>query len=95
VVAARAAAFEPGWTDLPRPFTSDRATVRQISDTFVRAVRDLVGGDQHKPFVTPRPVGLASRSSTDAGTPATPRVHPPAPVLVRVALLDLPPPAAA
>jgi hypothetical protein len=94
MVASRAAAIDPAWAGVSRGAMPERAAVRQLSDTFARVVRDLVGGDQHKPAVQPEStwpslaagpvVGVAVR---EAG-PERAAVRVP----VRVALLNLPPP---
>lgn len=70
----------------------DRIAVGQVTATFARAVRRLVG-DQHRPALNP--------FAHPARRPADARIFPdatttlPAVALLRSALLDLPPPALA
>lgn len=70
----------------------DRVAVNQVTATFAKAVRRLVG-DQHRPALNPfnRSIGRQADAAifpdSTAALPAVP--------LLRSALLDLPPPALA
>jgi hypothetical protein len=72
---------------------AERIAVRQLTASLARAVRHLVGSDQHKPCLHPLADGghgivlLARRPVRDE------RLLPPGVMLLRSGLLDLPPPA--
>jgi len=88
-------AAKPALGSAQRETMSERAAVRQLTASLAKAVRQLVGSDQHKPCLytpaallgaTARPAALMA--GADAGpVPSVP--------LLRAALLDLPPPARA
>jgi hypothetical protein len=69
---------------------SERAAVRQITQSFARAVRELVGSDRHKPMVRP-----SLPRVPEAGDVLCARLgadEPRQAVRLRSALIDLPPP---
>jgi hypothetical protein len=87
--------LEPALRESGRESTHrDLTPARQFSATLAKAVRHLVGGDQIKPAIQER-CGVAVVSS--AGHRITPRAiegERTPPSLVRLALLNLPPPVA-
>ena len=69
---------------------SERAAVRQITQSFARAVRELVGSDRHKPMVRP---SLPPIPDAGVAFSARHRAEMPRPAArLRSALIDLPPP---
>lgn len=87
--------IQPGVRDVQRDSGSDRAAVRQLTETLARAVRELVGSDTHKPHAAPA-IRSAMGEVADHGRRPAP-AEPPAEFgrHLRTELLDLPPPAMA
>ena len=72
---------------------AERAAVRELTATFAKAVRQLVGSDQHKPIGHAAIVAGCAAGITAAATLAT--ISPDVIVRsdIRLEQLDLPPPA--
>ena len=71
----------------------ERIAARQLTVTLARAVRQLVGSDQHKPCLHAAahgPVSIAERASRPVRDE---RLVTPGVMLLRTSLIDLPPPA--
>jgi hypothetical protein len=78
----------------PRRDPTERISVRQTPVTVAKASRNVGGSETHKPCarLQTRTV-VPSDDRTGAGRPLPDRVLEPGPMLLRAALLDLPPPA--
>jgi hypothetical protein len=86
---------DPGFRDTTRESHRDITPARQFKVTLAKAVRQLVGGDQHKPVLVERGPVVAAANQTVSVPASAP--HAPGPQGagrgVRVEHLDLPPPA--
>ena len=93
LIGASLSGTEPGFRDLGQNAAHQRHAVRHITQTMARAVRTLVG-DQTKPALSALPVGRPGRADRGlVGIPANGRHEAPPRSNVRLALLNLPPPA--
>jgi hypothetical protein len=92
ILGTTLATVEPGFRDAGRESHRDLTPARQFKASLAKAVRQLVG-DHHKPAILERNA-LAARAGTEVQTPSIsgePKSVPS--TLVRVELLNLPPPA--
>ena len=85
-------AGKPAMQERARDTAAERVAVRQLTASLARAVRHLVGSDQHKPCLN-RLAAFGPGVAELARVPVMARVEclPPVPLL-RTGLLDLPPP---
>jgi hypothetical protein len=86
-------AAKPAVREAARDSAAERMAVRELTVSLARAVRHLVGSDQHKPClnaVPGRPISIAIRAARPV---CDERRSPPVVMLLRTGLLDLPPPA--
>ena len=84
---------KPAIRDAGRDNAVERAAVRQLTASLAKAVRQLVGSDQHKPGLhTVALVGLGAERLAALPRPIETARRPLIPLL-RATLLDLPPPA--
>jgi hypothetical protein len=76
-----------------RDTAPERVAVRQLAATVIKAARDLVGSDSHKPCMRTPAVAARRCSRLVAIRPSSADAAPAAPALLRAEMLDLPPPA--
>ena len=92
-LGASLANAKPALREATRNAAAERVAVRQLTDSLARAVRHLVGSDQHKPCLRaaiPGSIGIAARAAAPV---ADERETTPPIALPRKGLLVLPPPA--
>lgn len=93
-VASSAAAFEPVLSGLQdASAAAERQAVRLLPGSLAKAVRAGTGFERCSDIARTSGIPAAARAESPAITPVSPAAEPPRP-LVRVALLDLPPPTA-
>lgn len=85
-------AAKPAMGQTTRDSAAERVAVRQLTVSLARAVRHLVGSDQHKPCIQAWAGGQAAVSDAEIIRVRIEREMPPPVALLGTNLLDLPPP---
>ncbi len=86
-------AAKPAFQESTRNAGGERVAVRQFTASLARAVRHLVGSDQHKPSLQARATGSVSIAERSLRPIRDERASAPTVLLLRTNLIDLPPPA--
>jgi hypothetical protein len=83
----------PAAREFQRESAVERAATRHLTASLARAVRELVGGQAHTPAIhTPLGIDLGLALRPGSNLPAASAEHFAPVILLRAALLDLPPP---